>query len=249
MAAAAPLCRTAFRTHTCDDLRLADAGKSVTIAGWVQMCRNMGPFCFIDVRDRYGITQVMIPKEEQELFQKATALGRETVVQVSGAVAERSSKNPDRSTGEVEVLASRLEVLNESSLPPFLIEDETDAKEETRMQYRYLDIRRNPIKSALLLRNKVTRLVRDYLGDREFVEVETPILIKSTPEGARDFVVPSRMNPGGFYALPQSPQTFKQLLMVAEMARQDEETVTSEAFLTALLHPLPHAQQFRSGYL
>jgi len=190
----------------------------------VQQSRDMNHFAFVDMRDRYGITQVIFPKDEANeaaltRYQAAKELGREFVVKVTGRVVERSNKNAKRDTGEIEVVADSLEVLNKSLTPPFKIEDETDAQEDTRMRFRYLDIRRNPIKDALLLRNRVSRIVRDYLGQQDFVEVETPVLIKSTPEGARDFVVPSRMNAGQFYALPQSPQTFKQLLMVGGLDR------------------------------
>lgn len=216
--------QTANRTHSCGELRASNVGESVTLSGWVQIARDMNHFAFVDLRDRYGITQVVFPKDEAdsaalERYQKATSLGREFVIKVSGKVVERSNKNKNRPTGEIEIVADTLEILNSSATPPFKIEDQTDAQEETRMRYRYLDIRRNPIKDALLLRNKITRYVREFLDDRDFCEIETPVLIKSTPEGARDFVVPSRMNPGQFYALPQSPQTFKQLLMVGGMDR------------------------------
>ena len=228
---------TGLRTHNCGELRLAHAGQTVSLAGWVQQARNMNHFAFVDLRDRYGITQCVFNKPGGDgedrgdgaegadaaamtaRFEQAVKLGREFVVRVTGVVAERSSKNAERATGDVEVVATALEVLNESKTPPFLIQDETDAAEKTRMQYRYLDIRRNPVKEALILRNKVCSIVRLALGAQDFVEIETPVLIKSTPEGARDFVVPSRMNPGQFYALPQSPQTFKQILMVAGMDR------------------------------
>eukprot|EP00929_Paragymnodinium_shiwhaense_P060952 TRINITY_DN3042_c0_g2_i1.p1 TRINITY_DN3042_c0_g2~~TRINITY_DN3042_c0_g2_i1.p1 ORF type:complete len:852 (+),score=329.27 TRINITY_DN3042_c0_g2_i1:84-2639(+) len=217
-------CKTANRTHTCGELRIANVGEQVTLSGWVQQSRDMNHFAFVDVRDRFGITQVIFPKEGADAeglkrYEAACKLGREFVIKATGKVVERSNKNKNRPTGEIEVVADALEVLNSSVTPPFKIEDATDAGEETRMRYRYLDIRRNPIKEALLLRNRVSRLVREYLNNQEFCEVETPVLIKSTPEGARDFVVPSRMNPGCFYALPQSPQTFKQLLMVAGMDR------------------------------
>ncbi|CAK0900569.1 unnamed protein product [Prorocentrum cordatum] len=216
--------RTAQRTHTCGELRAADVGLQVTLSGWVQQSRDMNHFSFVDIRDRFGITQVIFPKDDADeaglaRYEASKKLGREFVIKISGKVVERSNKNKNRDTGDIEVVADSLEVLNSSSTPPFKIEDVTDAQEDTRMRFRYLDIRRNPIKDALLLRNKVTRLVRNYLGDAEFCEVETPVLIKSTPEGARDFVVPSRMNPGQFYALPQSPQTFKQLLMVGGLDR------------------------------
>jgi len=215
---------TANRTHTCGELRKENVGQNVTLSGWVQQARDMNHFSFVDMRDRFGITQVIFPKTQDDeaalaRYEASNKLGREFVVKVSGKVVERSNKNAQRPTGDIEVVADSLEVLNSSLTPPFKIEDETDAQEETRMRFRYLDIRRNPIKEALLLRQRITRLVRNYLGDQEFVEVETPVLIKSTPEGARDFVVPSRMNPGQFYALPQSPQTFKQLLMVGGLDR------------------------------
>ncbi|CAE7021103.1 aspS [Symbiodinium sp. CCMP2456] len=216
--------QTGHRTHSCGELRKEHVGQLVTVCGWVQMSRDMNHFAFVDLRDRYGITQVVFPKEGADeaglqRYEQSRTLGREFVVKVTGKVVERIQKNAKRPTGDIEIVADQLEVLNASSTPPFKIEDVTDANEDTRMRYRYLDIRRNPIKDAILLRNKVTRLVRDYLGDLEFCEVETPVLIKSTPEGARDFVVPSRMNPGQFYALPQSPQTFKQLLMVGGLDR------------------------------
>jgi len=216
---------TGYRTHTCGQLRLGDVGKTVTITGWVQKSRSK-KIVFTDLRDRYGITQCIFPFPENDedetvrsLNETAAKLGREDVVQVTGKVVERSNKNPNRLTGEVEIVASVLNILNQSADPPFKIQDKTDGNEQIRMKYRYLDIRRNPVKEALLLRNRITRAVRNYLGDLEFCEIETPYLIKSTPEGARDFVVPSRMNPGQFYALPQSPQTFKQILMVAGMDR------------------------------
>ena len=217
---------TGYRTHTCNELRMAHVGVEVSLVGWVQQSRDMKHFAFVDLRDRYGITQVVFDNpgaggDATALanYEAARALGREYVVRCKGVVVERASKNAQRATGDVEVKASALEVLNASKTPPFLIQKDTDALEELRMQYRYLDIRREPIRDALLLRNKVTKLVRDELGARSFVEIETPILIKSTPEGARDFVVPSRANPGEFYALPQSPQTFKQVCMVGGMDR------------------------------
>lgn len=219
-----PCVSTANRTHSCGELRVEHVGQSVTLCGWVQQSRDMNHFAFVDVRDRYGITQVIFPKDGADeaglkRYEASNKLGREFVVKVSGKVVERSSKNKNRPTGDVEVVADSLEVLNSSLTPPFKIEDVTDGQEETRMRYRYLDIRRNPIKEALMVRNRITRTVRNFLGDLDFCEIETPVLIKSTPEGARDFVVPSRMNPGQFYALPQSPQTFKQLLMVGGMDR------------------------------
>ena len=206
------------RTHTCGELRIEDLGKTVTLSGWVQKSRDLGGMTFIDVRDRYGITQLTFNSDDNEsLRSQARELGREYVIKVTGTVIERSSKNPKIPTGEIEIKVSNLEVLNESKLPPFTIEDETDGGEDIRMKYRYLDIRRNPVKNSLLFRHKVTQEVRNYLSGLDFCEIETPYLIKSTPEGARDFIVPSRMNPGQFYALPQSPQTFKQLLMVGGM--------------------------------
>jgi aspartyl-tRNA synthetase len=205
-----------YRTHTCGELRLSDAGKTVTLSGWVQRLRNLGGMTFIDLRDRYGITQLVVNNEDDNvLSRQIKQLGREYVVQITGKVAERSSKNPKIPTGEIEIILESCKVLNAADLPPFTIEDETDGGEELRMKYRYLDLRRNPARKALELRHKMALEVRKYLSDLNFIEIETPILMKSTPEGARDFVVPSRLNPGQFYALPQSPQVFKQLLMVA----------------------------------
>ena len=205
-----------YRTHTCGELRLADAGTEVTLAGWVQSKRPFGSLVFVDLRDRYGITQVVVdPDSGEGLRELADSLGREYVVRATGRVREREAKNPDRPTGEVEVFADGLEVLNAAATPPFTIEDDTDGGEDIRMRYRYLDLRRGPLQEAILFRSRVAQAVRAHLTSEGFVEVETPVLIKSTPEGARDFVVPSRMNPGEFYALPQSPQTFKQLLMVS----------------------------------
>lgn len=205
-----------YRTHTCGELRLADAGREVTLAGWVQRTRKMGGMTFIDLRDRYGITQLVVDESASPaLNEEAGKLGREYVVQVKGQVAERSSKNNRIPTGEIEVQLHSIQVLNASVVPPFTIEDDSDGGEEIRSHFRYLDLRRNPLKKALELRHKMAHEVRNYLDAQHFMEIETPYLIKSTPEGARDFVVPSRMNPGQFYALPQSPQTFKQLLMVA----------------------------------
>lgn len=206
-----------YRTHTCGALTSADIGKSVQLAGWVQKVRDKGFMVWVDLRDRYGITQLIFDEERTDkmVFQNAQRLGREYVIQVSGKVIERESKNPDLPTGDIEILVDRLRLLSKSATPPFTIEDETDGGDELRMKYRYLDLRRNPVKQKLMLRSKVAREVRNYLSDDGFVEVETPVLIKSTPEGARDFIVPSRMNEGEFYALPQSPQTYKQLLMVA----------------------------------
>jgi len=208
-----------YRSHTCGELRESHINNTVTLAGWVQKSRDKGFMIWIDLRDRYGITQLIFDEERtaSNLMEKAKILGREFVIQVKGTVIERASKNPNIPTGNIEILVSELEILNESLTPPFTIEDETDGGDDIRMKYRYLDIRRNPVRENLIFRHKVTMAVRNYLSEKEFVEVETPYLIKSTPEGARDFVVPSRMNEGQFYALPQSPQTFKQLLMVGGM--------------------------------
>ena len=210
-----------FRTHTNGELTLANLNEKVTLSGWVQTIRDKGFMIWVDLRDRYGITQLVLDEERssKELLESAKKLGREFVIQVKGSVIERASKNPKIPTGDIEILVSDLKILNASELPPFTIEDETDGGEELRMKYRYLDIRRNPVKDKLIFRHKMAQKVRNYLSDNGFIEVETPVLIKSTPEGARDFVVPSRMNPGQFYALPQSPQTFKQLLMVGGMDR------------------------------
>jgi len=208
-----------FRTHTNGELSLKNLNETVTLAGWVQTIRDKGFMIWVDLRDRYGITQLVFDEERtsKDLLEKAKNLGREFVIQVEGKVIERASKNPKIPTGEIEILVEKLTILNESVLPPFTIEDETDGGEELRMKYRYLDIRRNPVKDKLIFRHKIAQKVRNYLSEQGFIEVETPVLIKSTPEGARDFVVPSRMNEGQFYALPQSPQTFKQLLMVGGM--------------------------------
>ena len=208
-----------FRTHTNGELSLKNLNETVTLAGWVQTIRDKGFMIWVDLRDRYGITQLVFDGERtsKDLLEKAKNLGREFVIQVEGKVIERASKNPKIPTGEIEILVEKLTILNESVLPPFTIEDETDGGEELRMKYRYLDIRRNPVKDKLIFRHKIAQKVRNYLSEQGFIEVETPVLIKSTPEGARDFVVPSRMNEGQFYALPQSPQTFKQLLMVGGM--------------------------------
>lgn len=208
-----------YRSHNCGELRASDITKKVTLAGWVQKSRDKGFMIWVDLRDRYGITQLIFDEERtsKEMMQQAQKLGREFVIQVEGEVIERASKNPNIPTGDIEILVSKLNILNTAKLPPFTIEDDTDGGEELRMQYRYLDIRRNPVKNSLIFRHKVTQEVRNYLSKHDFIEVETPYLIKSTPEGARDFVVPSRMNEGQFYALPQSPQTFKQLLMVGGM--------------------------------
>jgi len=208
-----------FRTHTNGELSLKNLNETVTLAGWVQTIRDKGFMIWVDLRDRYGITQLVFDEERtsKDLLEKAKNLGREFVIQVEGKVIERASKNPKIPTGEIEILVEKLTVLNESVLPPFTIEDDTDGGEGRREQHRYLDIRRNPVKDKLIFRHKIAQKVRNYLSEQGFIEVETPVLIKSTPEGARDFVVPSRMNEGQFYALPQSPQTFKQLLMVGGM--------------------------------
>lgn len=209
-----------YRTHTCGELSLSDIGKEVTLSGWVQKSRDLGGMTFIDLRDRYGITQLVFNTEDNaDLRIKARALGREYVIQIQGTVLERSNKNLKIPTGEIEIKVSTLQILNEAKTPPFTIEDDTDGGEELRMRYRYLDLRRNVLKQHLLLRHRVAQEVRKFLDEQHFTEIETPVLIKSTPEGARDFVVPSRMNPGEFYALPQSPQTFKQLLMVSGFDR------------------------------
>lgn len=208
-----------YRSHTCGELREAHINEEVTLSGWVQKTRNKGFMIWVDLRDRYGVTQLIFDEERTplEMMEKAAQLGREFVIQVTGKVIERESKNPQLPTGNIEILVTKFEILNASLTPPFTIENETDGGEELRMKYRYLDIRRNPVKENLMFRHKVGMKVRNYLSEEGFIEVETPYLIKSTPEGARDFVVPSRMNEGQFYALPQSPQTFKQLLMVGGM--------------------------------
>jgi aspartyl-tRNA synthetase len=205
-----------YRSHDCGSLRATDVNKEITLAGWVQKSRDKGFMVWVDLRDRYGITQLIFDEErtDHEVLKAAQQLGREFVIQVTGIVIERESKNPKLPTGDIEVLVNKLTVLSASQTPPFTIEDDTDGGEELRMKFRYLDIRRNPVRENLIFRSKVAIEVRNYLAQQDFVEVETPVLIKSTPEGARDFVVPSRMNEGQFYALPQSPQTFKQLLMV-----------------------------------
>jgi aspartyl-tRNA synthetase len=209
-----------LRTHTCGELTIADLNKEVTLTGWVQKSRDLGGMTFVDMRDRYGITQLTFNSDDDaELRAKARELGREFVIRVTGKVIERSNKNLKMNTGEVEIKVVKLELLNAAKLPPFLIEDETDGGDDLRLKYRYLDLRRNPVRNNLVLRHKMAQEVRKYLDGLDFIEVETPVLIKSTPEGARDFVVPSRMNPGEFYALPQSPQTFKQLLMVSGFDR------------------------------
>lgn len=209
-----------YRTHTCGELRISDVNKQVTLAGWVQRSRKMGGMTFIDLRDRYGITQLVFNEEvNAELCEQANRLGREFVIQVKGTVSERFSKNQNIPTGDIEIIVSKLNVLNSSLTPPFTIEENTDGGDDIRMKYRYLDLRRANVRSNLELRHKMTIEVRKYLDSKGFIEVETPILVGSTPEGARDFVVPSRMNPGQFYALPQSPQTLKQLLMVSGFDR------------------------------
>lgn len=208
-----------YRTTTCGDLRLANVNEEVTLAGWVQRVRDKGFMMWIDLRDRYGITQIILDeaRTDKAVFEIGKSLGREFVIQVKGTVIEREAKNNNIPTGEIEILATAIKVLNTAKLPPFTIEDDTDGGDELRMKYRYLDIRRNPVRENLIFRHKVAMEVRNYMSNQGFIEVETPYLIKSTPEGARDFVVPSRMNEGQFYALPQSPQTFKQLLMVGGM--------------------------------
>ena len=208
-----------YRTHHCGELRASHINKKVTLSGWVQKSRDKGFVAWVDLRDRYGITQLVFDADrtDEKLMEVARNLGREYVIQVTGTVIERASKNPNIETGDIEILVESLEILNQANVPPFTIEDQTDGGEELRMKYRYLDIRRNPVKNNLIFRHKVTQEVRNYLSSIDFIEIETPYLIKSTPEGARDFVVPSRMNEGQFYALPQSPQTFKQLLMVGGM--------------------------------
>src|SRR5574344_460203 len=205
-----------YRTHTCGELRLADKGKTVTLAGWVQKTRKLGGMTFIDLRDRYGITQlVVVADADAALVQTAAGLGREYVIQAMGEVSERQSKNPKMPTGDIEIKVLAINILNKSVTPPFTIEEVSDGGDDIRARFRYLDLRRPPLQRALALRHRIAHEVRNYLDAQKFMEIETPYLIKSTPEGARDFVVPSRMNPGTFYALPQSPQTFKQLLMVA----------------------------------
>ena len=210
-----------YRTHTCGELRLANAGQEVTLSGWVQRVRDKGALIWIDLRDRYGITQLFLQDGvcDPKLIEQARSFGREYVLQVKGTVVERESKNPNMPTGEIEIKVSEFNLLNASKVPPFTIEDESDGGDDLRMKYRYLDLRRNPVRRNLELRHNMAILVRNYLSNLNFLEIETPFLIKSTPEGARDFVVPSRMNPGEFYALPQSPQQYKQLLMVAGFDR------------------------------
>lgn len=209
-----------YRSKTCGELRITNSGETVTLAGWVQRTRKMGGMTFVDVRDRYGVTQLVFNQEvNAELCDKANRLGREFVIRVTGTVAERSSKNPNIDTGDIEILAGELTVLNESLTPPFTIEDNSDGGDDIRMKYRYLDLRRNSVRANMMLRHQIAFETRRFLDQQQFLEVETPVLIGSTPEGARDFVVPSRMNPGQFYALPQSPQLFKQLLMVSGFDR------------------------------
>lgn len=209
-----------YRTHTCGEIRLAHVEQEITLAGWVQRKRELGAMTFIDLRDRYGLTQLVIDEHaSDELKLQVKKIGREFVLQVCGKVRERSSKNNNIATGEVELDVQTIRVLSASEVPPFTIEDESDGGDDIRMKYRYLDLRRNPVRETLILRSKMALAVRNYLNDKNFIETETPVLMKSTPEGARDFIVPSRMNPGEFYALPQSPQTFKQLLMVAGFDR------------------------------
>ncbi|MFN8208434.1 MAG: aspartate--tRNA ligase [Bacteroidales bacterium] len=209
-----------YRTHTCGELTITDVNKPVTLAGWVQRSRDLGGMTFVDIRDRYGITQLVFNMDQnRELCEEARKLGREFVIQATGKVTERSNKNPRMATGDIEILADNIKVLNKSEVPPFTIEDDSDGGDDLRMRYRYLDLRRTPVKKNLELRHRMAQVVRSYLDQQGFIEVETPVLANPTPEGARDFLVPSRMNPGQFYALPQSPQTFKQLLMVAGMDR------------------------------
>ena len=205
-----------YRTHNCGELRINNVNQEVILSGWIQTIRKLGGMTFITLRDRYGLTQLVFDENiSDELKQKVELLGREFVVQVNGKVIERSSKNPKMPTGEIEIVVNDVNILNKSDIPPFTIEDETDGGDELRMKYRYLDLRRNPVRKNLELRHRMGQEIRKFLDGENFMEVETPYLIKSTPEGARDFVVPSRMNSGEFYALPQSPQTFKQLLMVS----------------------------------
>ncbi len=207
-----------YRSHNCGALRIEHVGQTITLSGWLQASRDFGGMTFIDMRDRYGITQIVFNMEDDvNLCEQARKLGREDVIQISGIVRERSNKNPNRPTGDIEIEVTSLTILNESKVPPFTIEDETDGGDDLRMKYRYLDIRRTPVRNNLIFRSKLAIETRKYLDSQQFIEVETPVLIKSTPEGARDFVVPSRMNPGQFYALPQSPQTFKQILMIGGM--------------------------------
>ncbi len=205
-----------YRTHTCGELNISHVGQQVTLCGWVQRGRDLGGLTFVDLRDRYGITQLLFNMESDDaLCLAARKLGREFVIQATGTVSERSSKNPKMATGDIEISVTKLEILNPSAIPPFTIEDDTDGGDDLRMKYRYLDLRRAPVMNSIMLRHRMAQATRGYMDAKGFIEIETPVLIKSTPEGARDFVVPSRMNPGEFYALPQSPQTFKQLLMVS----------------------------------
>ena len=209
-----------FRSHNCGELRISDVDTNIVLSGWVQKSRDLGGMTFVDLRDRYGITQLVFNMDDNaELCEKARKLGREFVIKVEGTVKERSSKNPNRVTGDIEIEVSQLEILNSSKVPPFTIEDETDGGDDLRMKYRFLDLRRNPVQQNIIFRSKLALETRNYLAGQGFIEVETPFLIKSTPEGARDFIVPSRLNPGEFYALPQSPQTFKQILMVSGLDR------------------------------
>ena len=205
-----------YRSHTCGELRSANINQTVTLAGWVQKVRNLGAMAFIDLRDRYGITQIVVEEgSNSETKEAAARLGREFVIQVTGRVIERSSKNPKMATGDIEVVAEQITILTEAVTPPFTIEENSDGGDDLRMKYRYLDLRRPPLQRNMILRHKMAQEIRRFLDSEGFLEIETPYLIKSTPEGARDFIVPSRMNPNEFYALPQSPQTLKQLLMVA----------------------------------
>ena len=211
--------QTHLRTHTCGELNKIHIGQSVILCGWTQSVRKLGGMTFIDLRDRYGITQLVLDESRNEIANRRYKTGREWVISVKGVIRERSSKNLNIPTGEIEIIVDELAILNPSILPPFTIEDETDGGDDLRMKYRYLDIRRSAVRKNLELRHQMATETRNYLNSQKFIEVETPVLIKSTPEGARDFVVPSRMNPGEFYALPQSPQTFKQLLMVGGLDR------------------------------
>ena len=205
-----------YRTHTCGELNAAHINEEVTLCGWIQKIRKLGGMTFIDLRDRYGITQLAFNSEiNPEICKQIEPFGREWVIRATGKVTERYSKNKNIPTGDIEILVTNIEVLNPSQVPPFTIEDESDGGDELRLKYRYLDLRRNPLKNNLLFRHKLSIEIRNYMNELGFMEIETPMLINSTPEGARDFVVPSRVNPGEFYALPQSPQTFKQLLMMA----------------------------------
>jgi len=209
-----------YRTHNCGELDISNVNQSVTLSGWVQTSRDFGGLSFIDLRDRYGVTQLAFNETvDSKIITEARLLNRESVIQVKGTVVEREKKNPDLKTGEIEIMVSSISILSNSKIPPFTIEENTDGGEELRMKYRYLDLRRKSVRDKLLLRDQISILVRSYLSSNNFLDVETPFLIKSTPEGARDFIVPSRVNPGQFYALPQSPQTFKQLLMVGGLDR------------------------------